>query len=73
MSKSARLQIRISPDSKARSEKLFESMGLSMSTAVNLFIERCLTEGQLPFHIDVNPSQKDKRSKLSAKRCKFKS
>ena len=49
MTKSARLQIRINPETKRRSEELFASKGLSMATAVNLFIAESLRVGSLPF------------------------
>ena len=51
MEKSTRLQIRIAPEKKAQGEALFKSMGLNMSTAVNLFIEQSLAQGRLPFNI----------------------
>ena len=50
MTKSARLQIRVSPEDKARAEKVFESMGLSMSSAVNMFINQSIRVGGLPFN-----------------------
>ena len=56
MAKTERLQIRIAPDTKARGEKLFESMGLTMSSAVNLFIEQSLRNGGMPFNIGSNNS-----------------
>ena len=52
MTKSTRLQIRITPEKKVRGEELFESMGLTMSSAVNLFIEHSLNIGGLPFSLD---------------------
>ena len=56
MTKSDRLQIRISPETKARGEALFESMGLNMSKAVNLFIEQALIAEGLPFNIAATSS-----------------
>jgi len=54
MTKTSRLQIRISPETKARGEEFFESMGLTMSSAVNMFIHQCLSDGKLPFNKDMN-------------------
>lgn len=51
MAKTSRLQIRIAPETKERGEELFESLGLTMSSAVNLFIAKSLSVGGLPFNI----------------------
>lgn len=65
MNKTERLQIRIAPETKARGEALFESMGLNMSKAVNLFIEQALIAEGLPFNIAANNSVNSRDMKQS--------
>lgn len=54
MTKSTRIQVRMAPELKEKGEKLFESMGLNMSSAVNLFVEHSLRTGGLPFVVGQN-------------------
>jgi len=43
------IQIRISEKDKQAAEKVFSSMGLSISAAVKLFIRQTINRGMLPF------------------------
>ncbi len=45
------MNIRIDSDTKAQAQKLFSSLGLDMSTAVNIFIRQALDFGGIPFVI----------------------
>ena len=40
MSKTANINVRIDPDLKARVEKLYGSFGLSVTDAINIFLQR---------------------------------
>ena len=42
-------QIRIDVEIKKQANELFSSLGLDMSTAVNLFLYQCVLRGGLPF------------------------
>ena len=43
---------------KAKADALYESLGLDMPTAINLFVRQCLVEQKLPFQPSVNvPNQ----------------
>lgn len=45
------MNIRIDSDTKAQAQKLFASLGLDLSTAVNIFIRQSLDFGGIPFVI----------------------
>lgn len=48
---SATVTVRTDPDVKSRAKELFESMGLDMTTAINLFLRQSLNDNGLPFRI----------------------
>ena len=52
-------QIRIDSNIKREATALFSSLGLDMSTAVNLFLYQCVLRGGLPFAVEV-PQYSDK-------------
>jgi DNA-damage-inducible protein J len=47
------LSIRIDKDLKAQAEKFFSEIGMSMSTAVNVFFRQSLRQGKIPFEISI--------------------
>lgn len=51
MAKSAVLNIRIDPSTKQDAERLFSSFGLTVTDAVNVFLNQSLMEGGFPFEI----------------------
>ena len=51
MSKSTTYTFRVSPEVKQEAIALFESMGITMSDAINLFLHQALREGGIPFEI----------------------
>ncbi len=48
--------IRIDSETKNQFDLLCERLGLSVSTAVNLFIRKSIREQAIPFRIDLNSS-----------------
>lgn len=46
-------QIRIDSDIKKQATSLFNSLGLDMSGAVNLFLHQCVLRGGLPFSVEM--------------------
>ena len=46
-------QIRIDSDIKKQASDLFSSLGLDMSSAVNLFLHQCILRGGLPFNVEM--------------------
>ena len=53
------IQIRINSDIKNQANTLFKTLGLDMSTAVNLFLYQCVLRGGLPFKIETPKYNKD--------------
>ena len=45
-------QIRIDSNIKKQANDLFSSLGLDMSSAVNLFLYQCVLRGGLPFRVE---------------------
>ncbi len=50
----AQVNIRIDDALKERAEKLFDELGLNMTTAFNIFIRQSLRQGGIPFKITTN-------------------
>ena len=46
-------QIRIDSDIKKQAMDLFSSLGLDMSSAVNIFLHQCVLHGGLPFSVEM--------------------
>jgi len=51
MTRSAMLQMRVTPAVKYASEQIFHRIGLSMTEAVELFLRRAILEEKLPFEV----------------------
>lgn len=47
----AQINIRMDDNLKNDAEQLFDSLGLNMSTAFNIFVRQALREGGIPFRI----------------------
>jgi len=51
MAKTANINVRIDPETKASAEKLFASFGITVTDAINIFLRKSLMEGGLPFEV----------------------
>ena len=51
MSKTAMLNIRTDPDVKRRAESIYQSFGITLTDAVNIFLRKSIMEGGLPFEM----------------------
>ena len=51
--KTSNLNIRIDKEVKSQAENLLSEMGMSLSTAVNVFIRQLIRDGSIPFLISV--------------------
>ena len=51
MSKTANINVRVDPDLKSQVEKLYNSFGLSVTDAINIFLHVSLMEGGLPIEV----------------------
>ena len=54
MNNQTNLNIRTDADVKANAEKIFEQLGLNMSTAVNIFLRQAIRQGGLPFEVKLD-------------------
>ena len=46
-------QVRIDADIEKQAAELFSSLGLDMSSAINLFLHQCVLRGGLPFRVEM--------------------
>ena len=53
--KTGTFQLRINPEYKAAVEKLFSECGMTLSEAINIFLQMSLRVGGLPFEVTRNP------------------
>lgn len=51
MAKTANINIRIDPETKAGAEQLFSSFGITITDAINIFLRKAIMEGGLPFEV----------------------
>lgn len=62
-SSSVNVTVRMDPKVKAQVDELYSSLGMNMSTAINMFVRQCLRERQLPFQPSLNiPNQETIRA-----------
>jgi DNA-damage-inducible protein J len=54
MANQTNLNIRTDAEVKANAEKIFEQLGLNMSTAVNIFLRQAIRYGGLPFEVKLD-------------------
>lgn len=63
------VSIRMDADLKARAEALYSELGMSLSTAFNIFVRQSLREGGLPFQVKMDrPSRETLEAMLEARR-----
>ncbi len=48
------VNFQIDTDIKQQADSLFSKLGLSMETALNIFLRQSIREGSIPFHITTN-------------------
>ena len=51
---STNLNIRTDKEVKAQAEKIFDALGLNMTTAVNIFLRQAIRENGIPFEVKLN-------------------
>ena len=55
---STNLNIRTDKDVKAQAEKIFNALGLNMTTAVNIFLRQAIRENGIPFALKLDVPNK---------------
>ena len=53
------ISIRLDRELKERADEFFSEIGMSMTTAFNVFIRQTLREGRIPFYISVKRPNED--------------
>ena len=51
----AQINLRIDDEIKSNAERTFESIGLSMSTAITIFLKAVIRENGIPFELKAEP------------------
>jgi DNA-damage-inducible protein J len=60
----ASITIRLDEETKNEAESVFKEMGLSMSSAVIIFLKQCVRDGKIPFEISTDRAKKRKLKSL---------
>jgi DNA-damage-inducible protein J len=58
----ATINIRTDSEIKAKSQEIFESLGLDMTTAINIFLRQTVRRNDLPFVLGSRPKGGDNRA-----------
>ena len=51
----AQINVRVDNDVKRNAEQTFNDIGLSMSTAINIFLKTVVRENRIPFELSADP------------------
>ena len=66
MAKSTVFNIRMDPDVRKESDVLFRELGLSLSTAINIFLKKAIREGGFPFDLRLDAPSQEVEAALAA-------
>lgn len=64
ISNTTNLNVRVDANLKKESDMLFKSLGLNMSTAINLFLTKCVNTSSIPFEISSPKPNKNLKKAL---------
>lgn len=63
------ISIRMDSNLKAQADRMFGELGMSLTTAFNIFVRQSLREGRIPFDISLNqPGSETVAAMLEAER-----
>lgn len=51
----AQINLRVDDNLKSNAERTFNDIGLSMSTAINIFLKAVVRENRIPFELSADP------------------
>lgn len=63
----AQISLRVDDEVKKGAEQTFEDIGLSMSTAINIFLKKVAREKRIPFELSVDPFYNESNMKYLSK------
>ena len=68
ISSTTNLNVRVDATLKKEADLLFKNLGLNMSTAINMFLTKCINTSSIPFEISTpKPSKNLKKALKEAK------
>ena len=59
MAETKTLNLRIDADLKHQAETIFSNLGISTSTAINLFLRSVVRNGGFPFDLRISPNERE--------------
>ena len=68
--KSSTFQMRINPEVKKEAENVFSTYGLTLSDAVNIFLQQSIHEGGLPFLLSPENQEYQKSKPVAGRGAK---
>lgn len=67
--KTTNLSLRMDADLKAQADALFNELGMSLTTAINIFVRQSLRQGGIPFEVKLDkPGKETVAAMLEAQR-----
>ena len=60
----AQVNIRIDDDLKEKADKLFDELGLNMTTAFTMFVKAAVRQRGIPFDVSIDPFYSEKNMKV---------
>ena len=66
----AQISLRVDDDVKRGAEQTFEDIGLSMSTAINIFLNKVARERRIPFELSADPFYSESNMRYLEKKMK---
>ena len=64
----AQVNFRIDDTIKAKAESVCSAMGLTMSTAINIFLTKLANEQRIPFEVSIDPFYSEEHIAMLEKR-----
>ena len=55
MAGTVNVSVRMDPELKKRADAFYAQLGLTLSSATNIFVRQCLQRGKIPFELEVDP------------------
>ena len=56
----AQVSFRVDDDIKKKAERTFNDIGISMSTAINIYLKAVVRENRIPFELSADPFYSEK-------------
>ena len=71
MAKTANVFVRVNPTIKEEAEKVLEGLGISLSTAVEMYLRQIMIQQCIPFELTLNKIEKAQNKKESSANSYF--